>query len=113
MMRPRRAAARSTRPAAPSTLPGLRPAALRRRRRRLCGAGLPRRVPCRAGAAAPRRGLRARVRAGLAAFAIALVGGWIGTQYVRNMGFSLIAPGLVGVAVALAATAAAATPRVA
>ena len=63
--------------------------------------------------AAPPPGLAGlAVRAGLAAFAIALVGGWIGTQYVRNKGFSLIAPGLVGVAVAWAATAAAATaPR--
>lgn len=47
------------------------------------------------------------VRAGLAAFAIALLGAWIGTQYVRNKGFSLLAPGLVGIAVAWAAAAAA------
>ena len=46
------------------------------------------------------------VRAGLAAFAVALVGGWIGTQYVRNKGFSWIAPALVGIAVAWAASAA-------
>ena len=46
------------------------------------------------------------VRAGLAAFAIALVGGWIGTQYVRNEFFSWFAPGLVGIAVAWAAAAA-------
>lgn len=45
-------------------------------------------------------------RAGLAALAISVVGGWIGTQYVRNRGFSLIAPALVGMAAAWAATAA-------
>jgi hypothetical protein len=51
-------------------------------------------------------------RAGLAALAIAFVGGWIGTQYVRNRGFSLIAPALVGVAIAWASAAAAGTaPR--
>jgi len=63
--------------------------------------------------AAPSPGLaELAVRAGLAAFAIALVGGWIGTQYVRNKGFSLIAPALVGIAVAWAASAAAGTaPR--
>jgi hypothetical protein len=47
------------------------------------------------------------VRAGLAAMAVALVGGWIGTQYARNRGFSLIAPALVGMAAAWATTAAA------
>jgi hypothetical protein len=46
------------------------------------------------------------VRAGLAAMAVALVGGWIGTQYARNRGFSVIAPALVGVAAAWAAAAA-------
>src|SRR3954469_19185257 len=46
------------------------------------------------------------VRAGLAALAVALVGGWIGTQYARNRGFSLIAPALVGMAAAWAAAAA-------
>jgi hypothetical protein len=52
------------------------------------------------------------VRAGLAAFAVALVGGWIGTQYVRNEFFSWFAPALVGIAVAWAATAAGgAAPR--
>ena len=40
------------------------------------------------------------VRAGLAGLAVAFVGGWIGTQYVRNRGFSLIAPALVGIAIA-------------
>src|SRR3954463_1829052 len=46
------------------------------------------------------------VRAGLAALAVALVGGWIGTQYARNRGFSLIAPALVGMAAAWATAAA-------
>lgn len=75
------------------------------------GAGCPACATARP--AAPPPGLaELLVRAGLAAFAIALVGGWIGTQYVRNKGFSLIAPGLVGVAVAwAAAAAAAAAPR--
>jgi hypothetical protein len=45
------------------------------------------------------------VRAGLAALAVAYVGGWIGTQYVRNRGFSLIAPALVGIAIAWVAAA--------
>jgi hypothetical protein len=52
------------------------------------------------------------VRAGLAAMAVALVGGWIGTQYARNRGFSLIAPALVGMAVAWAAGAASGGGRV-
>jgi hypothetical protein len=47
------------------------------------------------------------VRAGLAAMTVALVGGWIGTQYARNRGFSLIAPALVGMAAAWATTTAA------
>src|SRR3954454_24992167 len=46
------------------------------------------------------------VRAGLAAMAVALVGGWIGTQYARNRGFSLIAPALVGMGAAWATAAA-------
>ncbi|HET6816940.1 MAG TPA: hypothetical protein VFH66_06910 [Mycobacteriales bacterium] len=46
------------------------------------------------------------VRAGLAALVVAYVGGWIGTQYVRNQGFSLIAPALVGIATAWAVAAA-------
>lgn len=45
------------------------------------------------------------VRAGLAGLAVAYVGGWIGTQYVRNKGFSLIAPALVGIAIAWAVAA--------
>jgi hypothetical protein len=47
------------------------------------------------------------VRIGLAALVVAFVGGWIGTQYVRNRGFSLIAPALVGMATAWATAAAA------
>lgn len=47
------------------------------------------------------------VRAGVAAFAIALVGGWIGTQYVDVHFFSVVAPGLVGLGTGWAATAAA------
>jgi hypothetical protein len=43
------------------------------------------------------------VRAGLAALAVAMLGGWIGTQYARNRGFSWIAPALVGMGVAWAA----------
>ena len=50
------------------------------------------------------------VRAGLAAMAVALVGGWIGTQYARNRGFSLITPALVGMAAAWAAAAASGGP---
>jgi uncharacterized membrane protein (UPF0136 family) len=57
--------------------------------------------------AQPAGGRELLVRSGLAAYAVALVGGWIGTQYVRNSGFSLIAPALVGVAAAWAAAAAA------
>ena len=48
-------------------------------------------------------------RAGLAALAVAVVGGWVATQYVRSRGFSLIAPGLVGVASAWATAAAVGT----
>jgi hypothetical protein len=52
------------------------------------------------------------VRAGLAAVAVAFIGGWIGTQYARNRGFSLISPALVGIAAAWAAAAAGgAAPR--
>src|SRR3954451_17905985 len=60
-----------------------------------------------AGAAEPAAGTpELLVRAGLAAMAVALVGGWIGTQYARNRGVSLIAPALVGMGVAWAAAAA-------
>lgn len=56
--------------------------------------------------AAPLPGMaEVAVRAGLAALAVAYVGGWIGTQYVRNRGFSLIAPALVGIAIAWVAAA--------
>jgi len=51
------------------------------------------------------------VRAGLAAFAVALVGGWIATQYVDVQFFSVVAPGLVGLATGWAASAAAGGPR--
>jgi len=47
------------------------------------------------------------VRAGAAAFVVALVGGWIATQYVDVQYFSLLAPGLVGLATGWAASAAA------
>ena len=50
------------------------------------------------------------LRAGLAAFAVALVGGWIGTQYVDVQYFSVLAPGLVGLATGWAAAAAAGGP---
>jgi hypothetical protein len=75
------------------------------------GLGCPACASTRPPAPAPRLAELA-VRAGLAAFAIALLGGWIGTQYVRNKGFSWIAPGLVGLAAAWAAGAAGgAAPR--
>jgi hypothetical protein len=51
--------------------------------------------------------LEACVRAGLAAWPVILVGGWIATQYVYDHIFSLVVPGLVGVAACLAATTAA------
>ena len=47
------------------------------------------------------------VRCGLAAFGVALLGGWIGTQYVDVHFFAVVAPGLVGLATGWAATAAA------
>jgi len=50
------------------------------------------------------------VRAGVAAFMVALVGGWIATQYVDVQYFSLVAPGLVGLATGWAASAAAGAP---
>jgi len=50
------------------------------------------------------------VRAGLAAFVVALIGGWIATQYVDVQFFSEVAPGLVGLATAWAASAAAGGP---
>lgn len=50
------------------------------------------------------------VRAGAGAFVVALVGGWIATQYVDVQYFSLVAPGLVGLATGWAASAAAGGP---
>jgi len=50
------------------------------------------------------------VRSGAAAFVVALIGGWIGTQYVDVQYFSLVAPGLVGLATGWAASAAAGAP---
>jgi hypothetical protein len=43
------------------------------------------------------------VRAGLACVPVAAAGGWIATQYVNDHIFSLVVPGLVGFACALAA----------
>ena len=52
------------------------------------------------------------VRAALAAVAVAYVGGWAATQYVRVHLMSLLAPGLVGVVAAWAVSAASrALPR--
>lgn len=50
------------------------------------------------------------VRAGAAAFVVALLGGWVGTQYVDVHVFSVVAPGLVGLATGWAAAAAAGGP---
>jgi hypothetical protein len=50
------------------------------------------------------------VRSGAAAFVVALLGGWVGTQYVDVHVFSVLAPGLVGLATGWAATAAAGGP---
>jgi len=47
-----------------------------------------------------------RVRAALAGLAIAYVGGWVATQYVRVHLMSLAAPAVVGVGAAWAVTAA-------
>ena len=47
------------------------------------------------------------VRAGLAALAVAVAGGWVVTQHVNVHLMSLIAPALLGLAVCWAATAAA------
>lgn len=47
------------------------------------------------------------VRAGLAALAVAVVGGWVVTQHVNVHLMSLIAPALLGLAVCWAATASA------
>jgi hypothetical protein len=47
------------------------------------------------------------VRAGLAATAAALAGGFVATEYVGTRYFSVVAPGLVGLAAAWAVSAAA------
>lgn len=51
------------------------------------------------------------LRAALAAFAIAFVGAWVAAQYVDTQWFGLVAPALVGLACAWAATSAAGRPR--
>jgi len=56
--------------------------------------------------AVPATMLELIVRAGLASLALALAGGWVATQYVRSHYFSVIAPGIVGIAVAGAAVTA-------
>jgi hypothetical protein len=43
------------------------------------------------------------IRAGSVALPVAAVGGWIATQYVNDHIFSLVVPGLVGFACAIAA----------
>lgn len=47
------------------------------------------------------------LRAGLAALAVAFVGGWIAAQYVDTQWFATVAPGLVGLGCAWAASSAA------
>lgn len=51
------------------------------------------------------------LRAALAALAVAYVGAWVAAQYVDTQWFGLIAPGLVGLACAWAASSAAGRPR--
>jgi hypothetical protein len=46
------------------------------------------------------------VRAGLASLPVALIGGWIATQYVYDHIFSLVVPGLVGLTASWVASAA-------
>lgn len=66
-----------------------------------------------AACAATRRGARSvpafelLVRAALAGFATAIVGGWVSTQYVDTHYFSIVVPGLVGLAAAGLASVAA------
>jgi hypothetical protein len=63
---------------------------------------------CMAVDAAPAPGrLEIAVRAGLAALAVAVAGGWVAQQYVNVHLMSLIAPALLGLAACWAATAAA------
>ena len=60
----------------------------------------------------PRPPVRERLlRAGLASLAVAFAGGWVAAQYVDTQWFALIAPGLVGLTCAGAASAAAGPPR--
>ena len=59
----------------------------------------------------PASRLELLVRAGLAGLAVALLGGWVATQYVRVHLMSLAAPALVGLATALAVPAAARAMR--
>jgi hypothetical protein len=46
------------------------------------------------------------VRAGLAALAVSMLGGWVAAQYVDTQYFAVVAPALVGLGCAWAATAA-------
>ena len=46
------------------------------------------------------------MRAGLASLPVALIGGWIATQYVYDHIFSLVVPGLVGLTTGWVASAA-------
>ncbi|MDQ1748830.1 MAG: hypothetical protein QOD07_3093 [Frankiaceae bacterium] len=65
-------------------------------------------APAPAAPAAPY--LERVVRAGAAAYVVALLGGWIATQYVDVQLFSVVAPALVGLATGWAAATAAGTP---
>ena len=60
---------------------------------------------------APASELERLVRAGLVAFVLGLIGGWIGTEYIGAGAFEDIVPGLVGLACASSAAAAARTTR--
>jgi hypothetical protein len=51
------------------------------------------------------------VRAALSALAVAFVGAWVAAQYVDTQWFGLVAPALVGLACAWAASTAAGRPR--
>ena len=51
------------------------------------------------------------VRAALACFGVAFAGGWVAAQYVDTQWFALVAPALVGLACAGAATSASGPPR--
>jgi hypothetical protein len=56
--------------------------------------------------AQPASVLEIGVRAGLASLPVALIGGWIATQYVYDHVFSLVVPGLVGLTTGWVASAA-------